>query len=135
MSRTDPVARVAAALAAACLHPYGPEVLVAAAKVLGLGAAQGVILEWRPQDFSEFGPFEAFLLAGIGLALAAGFRLSAFRIVLLLLLLHLALAHVRHVTTLALSFDHRLIDGELGSRFLADLAAILADPSRGLVWG
>jgi pyruvate dehydrogenase E2 component (dihydrolipoamide acetyltransferase) len=41
----------------------------------------------------------------------------------------------RSVTTLALSFDHRLVDGELGSRYLADVAAILADPSRGLVWG
>jgi len=42
---------------------------------------------------------------------------------------------VRHVTQLAISFDHRLIDGELGSRFLSDVAAILEDPSRGLVWG
>lgn len=41
----------------------------------------------------------------------------------------------RWVTTLALSFDHRLVDGELGSRFLADVAAIMADPSRALVWG
>ncbi|MFL6079176.1 MAG: dihydrolipoamide acetyltransferase family protein [Ornithinibacter sp.] len=41
----------------------------------------------------------------------------------------------RWVTTLALSFDHRLVDGELGSRYLADVAAILADPSRALVWG
>ncbi|WP_404351580.1 2-oxo acid dehydrogenase subunit E2 [Phycicoccus jejuensis] len=41
----------------------------------------------------------------------------------------------RWVTTLALSFDHRLVDGELGSRFLADVAALLADPARGLVWG
>ncbi len=41
----------------------------------------------------------------------------------------------RSVTQLALSFDHRLIDGELGSRFLADVAAILHDPARGLVWG
>ncbi len=41
----------------------------------------------------------------------------------------------RWVTQLAVSFDHRLIDGELGSRFLADVAAILHDPSRGLVWG
>ena len=40
----------------------------------------------------------------------------------------------RWVTTLALSFDHRLVDGELGSRFLADLAAVLEDPSRALVW-
>ena len=41
---------------------------------------------------------------------------------------------IRHVTQLALSFDHRLIDGELGSRFLADVAAIMEDPSRALVW-
>ncbi len=34
----------------------------------------------------------------------------------------------RKVTTLGLSFDHRIIDGELGSRFLADVAALLADP-------
>ncbi|MGB5952965.1 MAG: dihydrolipoamide acetyltransferase family protein [Ornithinimicrobium sp.] len=41
----------------------------------------------------------------------------------------------RWITQLAVSFDHRLIDGELGSRFLADLAALLQDPSRALVWG
>lgn len=41
----------------------------------------------------------------------------------------------RWITQLALSFDHRLIDGDLGSRFLADVAAVLHDPTRGLVWG
>lgn len=41
----------------------------------------------------------------------------------------------RYVTQLALSFDHRLVDGELGSRVLADVAAVLQDPARGLVWG
>ena len=41
----------------------------------------------------------------------------------------------RWITQLALSFDHRLIDGELGSRFLADVAKVLEDPARGLVWG
>ncbi|MYY04851.1 dihydrolipoamide acetyltransferase family protein [Streptomyces sp. ATexAB-D23] len=40
----------------------------------------------------------------------------------------------RQVTTLALSFDHRLIDGELGSRFLADIAAILEQPKRLITW-
>ncbi len=35
---------------------------------------------------------------------------------------------IRHVTTLGLSFDHRIVDGELGSRFLADVAAYLNDP-------
>lgn len=41
---------------------------------------------------------------------------------------------VRDVTTLALSFDHRLIDGQKGSRFLADVAAILEDPAHALMF-
>ena len=41
---------------------------------------------------------------------------------------------VRDVTTLALSFDHRHIDGEKGSRFLADVAGILADPGSALLF-
>ncbi|WP_424215492.1 dihydrolipoamide acetyltransferase family protein [Streptomyces sp. BI20] len=40
----------------------------------------------------------------------------------------------RQVTTLALSFDHRLIDGELGSKFLADIAAVLEHPRRLITW-
>lgn len=40
---------------------------------------------------------------------------------------------VRDVTTLALSFDHRLVDGEQGSKFLADLGALLTDPRMALV--
>lgn len=42
---------------------------------------------------------------------------------------------VRWVTELALSFDHRLVDGELGARVLADVARVLNDPAQGLVWG
>ena len=41
----------------------------------------------------------------------------------------------RWVTQLGLSFDHRLVDGDLGSRFLVDVAAVLHDPSQALVWG
>ncbi|RLV01635.1 branched-chain alpha-keto acid dehydrogenase subunit E2 [Streptomyces griseocarneus] len=41
----------------------------------------------------------------------------------------------RHVTTLALSFDHRLVDGELGSKVLADIAAVLENPKRLITWG
>jgi 2-oxoisovalerate dehydrogenase E2 component (dihydrolipoyl transacylase) len=35
---------------------------------------------------------------------------------------------LRSITTLSLSFDHRLVDGEQGSKFLATVADILADP-------
>ncbi len=41
---------------------------------------------------------------------------------------------IRWVTELALSFDHRLVDGELGARVLADVARVMNDPSQGLVW-
>jgi pyruvate dehydrogenase E2 component (dihydrolipoamide acetyltransferase) len=47
---------------------------------------------------------------------------------------HRGKVRARAVTTLALSFDHRLVDGELGSRFLADLARMLEHPAQGLVW-
>ena len=41
---------------------------------------------------------------------------------------------IRDVCTLALSFDHRHIDGEKGSRFLADVAGIMADPGTALLF-
>ena len=41
----------------------------------------------------------------------------------------------RQVTTLALSFDHRMVDGELGSKVLADVAALLERPKRLITWG
>jgi 2-oxoisovalerate dehydrogenase E2 component (dihydrolipoyl transacylase) len=40
----------------------------------------------------------------------------------------------RSITTLALSFDHRLIDGEKGSRFLADVASVLGDPASAILY-
>ncbi|WP_428962713.1 dihydrolipoamide acetyltransferase family protein [Micromonospora fluostatini] len=39
----------------------------------------------------------------------------------------------RQVTTLGLSFDHRIIDGELGSKFLRDVGEFLADPEAALL--
>jgi pyruvate dehydrogenase E2 component (dihydrolipoamide acetyltransferase) len=42
---------------------------------------------------------------------------------------------VRQVTQLSLSFDHRNVDGQLGSQFLSDIARVLAEPELALVWG
>jgi pyruvate dehydrogenase E2 component (dihydrolipoamide acetyltransferase) len=38
------------------------------------------------------------------------------------------------VTQLALAFDHRLVDGQLGSQVLMDVARMLEDPARLLAW-
>jgi 2-oxoisovalerate dehydrogenase E2 component (dihydrolipoyl transacylase) len=42
---------------------------------------------------------------------------------------------LRHVVTLSLTFDHRVVDGEQGARFLADLGALLTDPGLTLLLG
>ena len=43
---------------------------------------------------------------------------------------------IRKVTTLSLSFDHRLVDGELGSKVLRDIGVALEDPElTALAWG
>jgi pyruvate dehydrogenase E2 component (dihydrolipoamide acetyltransferase) len=41
---------------------------------------------------------------------------------------------VRQVCQLSLSFDHRVVDGQLGSEFLADIAAVLKDPGLALAF-
>jgi pyruvate dehydrogenase E2 component (dihydrolipoamide acetyltransferase) len=42
---------------------------------------------------------------------------------------------LRQVMTLSLTFDHRVVDGEQGARFLADLGAVLDDPALALLLG
>ncbi|HEY7272024.1 MAG TPA: dihydrolipoamide acetyltransferase family protein [Actinoplanes sp.] len=46
---------------------------------------------------------------------------------------HKGRIRIRQVTTLAMSFDHRIIDGELGSKFLRDVGAFLEDPEGALL--
>jgi 2-oxoisovalerate dehydrogenase E2 component (dihydrolipoyl transacylase) len=41
---------------------------------------------------------------------------------------------VRQACTLSLSFDHRIIDGQLGSAVLRDVGSMLEDPMRMLAW-
>ncbi|HEX6355105.1 dihydrolipoamide acetyltransferase family protein [Actinophytocola sp.] len=41
---------------------------------------------------------------------------------------------VRKVCQLSLSFDHRVVDGQQGSQFLADVGAVLADPAMAITF-
>ncbi|MGQ0684692.1 hypothetical protein [Bradyrhizobium sp.] len=91
-----------AALAASCVTPYGWHALLASQKILSLGAALPLIMEWRPMDFGSLGAFEVCLLLGMGLALHHGIRLPLMRIVLLLGLVHMSLAQGRAAEILAL---------------------------------
>jgi hypothetical protein len=91
-----------AAIAVSCATPYGWNSLLASRKILGLGEALPLIMEWRPADFSFLGPLEVCLLLGLGLALYRGVALPPLRIVLLLGMLHMALSQTRSLGTFAL---------------------------------
>jgi hypothetical protein len=91
-----------AAIAASCVTPYGWNSLLASRKILALGEALPLIMEWRPADFSGVGPLEVCLLLGFGLALYRGISLPPLRIVLLLGMLHMALSQMRSLETFAL---------------------------------
>lgn len=92
----------ALALAASGLTPYGWESLLASRKILSLGHALPLIIEWHAADFTTLHPFEICLLGAIGLALYRGITLPPVRIVILLGLVHMALAQSRAAEILAL---------------------------------
>jgi len=90
------------ALVASCCTPYGWGALLASQKILELGSALPLIMEWKPTEFGGLGAFEICLLLGIGLSLFRGIKLPPTRILLLLGLLHMAFAQGRAVEILAL---------------------------------
>ena len=90
------------ALAAACLNPYGPEMILVTFRTIALGQALSTITEWRPQDFGHLGPFELIMLAGFGFALYRGVKLSPLRIIMLFGVLHLSLSQSRHADLLGM---------------------------------
>jgi len=91
-----------AAVAACCATPYGWGTLLAATKILSLGEVLSTLGEWASSDFSKFGTFEASLLALLGITLARGLTLPWPRLLLVLGLVHMALAHVRSIEHYAL---------------------------------
>ncbi|HKY86400.1 MAG TPA: hypothetical protein VJL90_06555, partial [Pseudorhodoplanes sp.] len=90
------------AFVAACINPYGPEMILVTFRTVALGEALTIITEWRPQDFTHLGAFELLLLGAIALALYRGVTLPPFRIIMLLGVLHLSLAQSRHADLLGL---------------------------------
>jgi hypothetical protein len=122
-----------AALIAGCCTPYGWNSLLASQKILALGGALPLIMEWRPADFGSVGPFEVCLLFAIGLALWRGVTLPPLRIVLLLGLLHMALAQARAAEILAL-LAPLLLAAPLARQLEgAETANAAAPPLRGML--
>ncbi|MGX4802311.1 hypothetical protein [Bradyrhizobium guangdongense] len=90
-----------AALAAACVTPYGWRTLLGATNILNLGELLSVISEWMPVNFASFSAFEAAILGLIALGLFRGLTLSPPRILLILLFTWMGLTHVRSIEAFA----------------------------------
>jgi len=123
------------AVIAACCTPYGWNSMLASKNILELGSVLRLITEWRPADFSSITPFEICLLMGIGLALLRGIRLPPTRILLLLGLLHMALAQGRATEVLALLAPMVLavpLANQIGAAEASSSSA--TRPSRGLLF-
>lgn len=120
----------ALAIAASCMTPHGAEPLLMPLTTLGAGSALSWIAEWRPQDFGHVGGFELLLLGGI-FALSRGVRLPVVRMLVVIGLLHFALAQVRNADLLAVLAPLYLA-APLGRLFGGPAAVDKSGASRGL---
>ncbi len=130
---------VALAFSCALLNPNGVVGLVEPFRLMAMPALQSSFIEWRGPDFQQFQPLEIWLLGLVALGLTTGVRLPWPRVLLLVALCHMALAHTRHADLLGL-VGPLVVAGSLGPQLaarirteppsaLARAAARLADPA------
>jgi hypothetical protein len=103
----------AMAFGAALLTPNGVGGLVEPLRLMAMPALQSSFVEWRAPDFQQFQPLEIWLLGLVALGLTTGIRLPLPRVLLLLALCQMALAHARHADLLAL-VGPLVVAGSLG---------------------
>jgi hypothetical protein len=120
-------------LMAALATPNGIAGLVQPFRLMAMPALQSSFIEWRSPDFQDFQPLEIMLLGLIALGLATGVKLPWTRVLVLVGLCHLALAHTRHADLLGLVGPLALA-GSLGPQLAACIrAAPLSAVSRAAV--
>ncbi len=93
----------ALSLVAALATPNGLSGLLLPLRLLGMQTVMSSIGEWRGPDFQQPQPFEAWLLLVLLVALTRGVRLPITRVVMLLVLVHLALTHLRNAELVGLA--------------------------------
>jgi hypothetical protein len=91
-----------AACAVTLINPDGPSGALFPLHMLAMGGLS-FIGEWQPPDFSHLQLLELMILAGLALGLSGNLRLPPVRLLLLLCLIHAALAHARNEQLLGLA--------------------------------
>jgi hypothetical protein len=94
---------LAACVLAAMVTPYGPEGLLFPIQLVNSRGALDSVLEWQPSTIVNSAPLFLWCALLLFLALWQGVRLPLCRLIMLLLLLYMALAHRRHIELLGLA--------------------------------
>src|SRR5260370_42251749 len=84
------------------MTPNGVAGFVEPFRLSMMPALQASSIDWMSPNFQSFQPLEIWLLGMIALGFTTGVRLPLQRLLLLLVLCHMALAHVRHAELLGL---------------------------------
>lgn len=84
------------AIAACLITPFGVKTLWLPFHVIHMKFATSVLGEWQSPNFQHLEPLDVWLIVVLALILGFGVRLPLSRIVMLLLLLHMSLAHQRN---------------------------------------
>jgi hypothetical protein len=122
-------------LLAALATPFGVEGLLQPFRLLGMSFALAALMEWGSPDFQHYQPLEIWLMVVLAAAFSLRWRLPATRLLMLLLLLHMALQHRRHIEILGLiaplllapALAHQLEDRPGSSRFLRAVDYAIAE--------
>lgn len=88
---------------AAFLTPNGIAGVLMPFRLLGMGSVMAMVTEWQAANFQDLQPLEPWLMLALLGALSFGIRLPVARTAMLLLLLHLSLAHQRFAEILGLA--------------------------------
>ncbi len=116
----------ALALAATLATPNGIAGLVQPFRLMAMPALQSSFIEWRSPNFQDFQPLEIMLLGLVALGLTTGVRVPPSRVLILVGLCHMALAHTRHADLLGL-VGPLAVAGSLGPQLAARIRS--APPS------
>ncbi len=109
-------------LLAALATPNGIAGLVQPFRLMAMPALQSSFIEWRSPNFQDFQPLEIMLLGLIALGLTTGVRIPPMRVLILVGLCHMALAHTRHADLLGL-VGPLAVAGSLGPQLTARIHA------------
>jgi hypothetical protein len=120
------------AVIASLTTPNGVAGFVEPFRLTMMPALQASFREWMSPNFQSFQPIEIWLLGMIALGFTTGIKLPAQRLLLLLALCHMALAHVRHAELLGL-VGPLIVAASLGPQIAARIrSAPLSSLGRGV---